>query len=169
MGAVIDVAGIRFPQAAFVVADLDRAVHDFDRAVGPGEWTVFELDDTAFSRRVYRGAEGGFTVRHAMSWRGDVQYELCQPLAGSSVWQEQLDSGRVGLHHVGAYVDDLDTASGTLRHLGWSMVQAGQGFGADGDGEFRYFEHEHAPFLTELVSAPRRRRPSTSITTGQAP
>ncbi len=158
----MNIAGIRFVQSAFVVADLESAARALDRAVGRGEWTVYHLDDAAFAERVHRGETSAYTLRHAISWRDDEQYELCQPLGGPSVWQEQLDAGRTGLHHVGAYVTDLDGATERLERHGWLLVQVGRGFGATGDGEFRYFEHEAVPFLAELISPPSRRRPAAA-------
>lgn len=158
------IAGIVFQQTAVVRADLVSGVMAIDRAAGSGEWVAYELLDEVFAERWFRGAPGSFEVRHALSWRGNDQWEVCEPVRGPSVWRECLDYGATGIHHVGAFVqDDLDAASAKLEAQGWKLVQQASGFGRDGDGEFRYFEHQAFPVLAELITPPARRRPELPL------
>jgi hypothetical protein len=157
------IAGIEFRQTAFVTLELSQGVSALDGAAGVGDWAAYELPGEAFAERWYRGTVGTFEVRHALSWRGDDQWEVCEAGREPSVWREFAQAQATRVHHVGAYVDDLDAAAASLVAQGWTLVQQASGFGLDGDGEFRYFEHASFPLLAELIDPPARRRPTVPV------
>ena len=97
---------------------------------------------------------------HAAGTRGgSPQVELLQALEGPSIYHEWLDSGRVGLHHVGVLVETLDAATESMRRAGYDVLQSGRGYGLDGDGGYAYFDTERDfEVIVEAIEVPKRRR-----------
>lgn len=155
-------AALPVQQVAVVVTDLDAAVAHWAGERGVGPWRVWTLGPPRLQDCTLRGEAVEFSLRHALAWCGDVQFELVQPLSGPSIFAEHLERHGSGVvHHVGAYVGDLDEhAAAVADHVrrGWTLLQSARGFGIDGDGAFAYLDPPggHGP-VTELISAPERR------------
>uniref|UniRef100_UPI000CE5586C VOC family protein n=1 Tax=Arthrobacter sp. B0490 TaxID=2058891 RepID=UPI000CE5586C len=114
------------------------------------------------------GEPGRFAMDLAMSGSGP-QIELIQPLAGPSIYHEFLDSGRVGLHHLGVFVDDLDQAIAIMAEAGYIVTQTARGYGQNGDGGFAYFDTERdLHVVIEAIEIPSQRRPGTIRRTGES-
>jgi hypothetical protein len=105
----------------------------------------------------YGGREVEFSLRHALAWQGEMQFELVQPLAGPSIFAEHLEAHGEGLHHVGKYVLDHPAAVAQALAAGFVELQSAHGFGAEGDGAFAYFSSPELPLIVELIAAPRVR------------
>jgi hypothetical protein len=105
----------------------------------------------------YHGDAVRFSLRHALAWQGEVQFELVEPLAGPSIFRDHLDAHGEGLHHVGKYVTDHASAVGEAIASGFTPVQSARGFGAEGDGAFAYLMPPGVPMIIELISPPRVR------------
>jgi methylmalonyl-CoA/ethylmalonyl-CoA epimerase len=89
------------------------------------------------------------------------QLELIQPLQGPSIYHEWLEERGFGVHHIGFHVPRLEPIAATLAADGFPSVQAGSGYGVDGDGAFAYFDLVEALGLyLEIIETPARRRPS---------
>jgi methylmalonyl-CoA/ethylmalonyl-CoA epimerase len=144
-------------QIALVVRDLDEAVARWADELGIAPWTAYRLEPPRLTDMRYHGEAVQFSIRHAFAWQGDVQFELVQPLAGPSIFQDQLDAGGEGLHHVGRYVADHAAAVAEAIAAGFTPLQSARGFGAEGDGAFAYFRPPGVPMIVELISAPRVR------------
>jgi catechol 2,3-dioxygenase-like lactoylglutathione lyase family enzyme len=86
-----------------------------------------------------------------------MQFELVQPLAGPSIFQDHLTAHGEGLHHVGKYVPDHPAAVAQALAAGFVELQAARGFGAEGDGAFAYFKHPDVALIVELIAAPKVR------------
>jgi catechol 2,3-dioxygenase-like lactoylglutathione lyase family enzyme len=126
-------------QVAFVVPDLDAAVARWVR-LGIGPWNIWTFDDRRMTRAVYHGEPSAFAARAALCSIGPLTYELIESLRGPNIYEDFLDRRGPGVHHLGYYVDDIDGAIAAMDVKGYRMVQAGWGFGADGDGAFAYFD-----------------------------
>ena len=50
---------------------------------------------------LYHGKEVEFSIRHALAWQGEMQFELVEPLAGPASSPTTLPSHSEGLHHIG--------------------------------------------------------------------
>jgi catechol 2,3-dioxygenase-like lactoylglutathione lyase family enzyme len=144
-------------QCALVVRDLDEAVARFAAELGIGPWTAYKLEPPLLKGMRKDGADVEFSLRHALAWQGEMQFELVQPLAGPSIFAEHLERHGEGLHHVGKYVADHPGAVAAALAAGFVELQAAHGFGAEGDGAFAYFRHPALPLIVELISAPRVR------------
>jgi len=144
-------------QCALVVVDLDEAVRRWSERLGIGPWTGYRLEPPRLKETIYRGEEMEFSLRHALAWQGELQFELVQPLAGPSIFADHLDKHGEGLHHVGKYVADHAAAVAEALAAGFRPLQSARGFGALGDGAFAYFQCPGVAMILELIEAPRVR------------
>jgi methylmalonyl-CoA/ethylmalonyl-CoA epimerase len=146
-----------FKQTALVVEDLDDAVRRWSGELGIGPWTGYRLEPPLLKEMVYHGAPGSFSVRHALAWQGEAQFELVQPLQGRSIWADHLDEHGPGMHHIGKYVTDHPAAVREALEAGFEPLQSARGFGVEGDGAFAYFRPPGLAVIVELIEAPRVR------------
>jgi methylmalonyl-CoA/ethylmalonyl-CoA epimerase len=149
--------GPPFKQCALVVDDLDQAVRRWSGELGIGPWTAYRLEPPRLQEMVYHGAAVSFSVRHALAWQGDVQFELVQPLQGPSIWADHLAEHGPGMHHIGKYVTDHRAAVAEAIDAGFEPLQSARGFGVEGDGAFAYFRPPGVEVVIELIEAPRVR------------
>lgn len=149
-----------FKQIALVVEDLEASVHAYWDQLGIGPWNVYTLAPPRLKDCFYRGREVDFSLRHALGWSGDVQFELVQPLEGPSIFAEHLEEHGEGLHHIGVYVPDHARAVAQIEAEGFRPIQGARGFGETGDGAFAYFETDHPlAAIVEVIEAPSVRMP----------
>jgi hypothetical protein len=146
-----------FKQIAMVVENLDDAVRRWSELFGIGPWTAYRLEPPLLKEMRYRGAEVEFSLRHALAWQGEVQFELVQPLEGPSIFADHLAQHGEGLHHIGKYVADHPAAVSEAIASGFVPLQSARGFGAEGDGAFAYFQAPGVATIIELIAAPRTR------------
>jgi hypothetical protein len=146
-----------FKQVAVVVEDLDEAVRRWAGLLGIGPWTAYRLEPPRLKEMRYHGEEVEFSLRHALAWQGELQFELVQPLAGPSIFADHLADHGEGLHHVGKYVVDHPGAVSEALGAGFAPLQSAKGFGAEGDGAFAYFQAPGVAMIIELISAPKVR------------
>lgn len=144
-------------QCAIVVRDLDEAVVRWTELLGIGPWTAYRLAPPRLRDMRYHGEEATFSLRHALAWQGEMQFELVQPLSGPSIFRDHLDAHGEGLHHVGKYVADHAAAVAQALAAGFTPLQSACGFGAEGDGAFAYFQPPGVAMIVELIEAPRVR------------
>ncbi len=144
-------------QCAVVVRDLDEAVRRWSAQLRIGPWTAYHLAPPRLQGMRYQGEEVEFSLRHALAWQGELQFELVQPLEGPSIFADHLQAHGEGLHHVGRYVADHPAAVAEALASGFVELQSARGFGAEGDGAFAYFRHPDIALIVELISAPRVR------------
>jgi catechol 2,3-dioxygenase-like lactoylglutathione lyase family enzyme len=146
-----------FKQCALVVEDLDEAVRRWHDELGIGPWTGFRLEPPRLKDMVYHGERVQFSLRHALAWQGEMQFELVQPLDGPSIHADHLAAHGPGMHHIGKYVPDHPAAVAAALAAGFEPLQSARGFGAEGDGAFAYFQPPGLAVVVELIEAPRVR------------
>ena len=115
-----------------------RSLIGSDFGIGP--WNIWNFDAERLPQRMYQGRVGTFEAVVALCSIGPLTYELIEPVAGPSIWDEFLRDRGPGMHHFGYYVDDIDGAITAMEAKGYPVVQSGAGFGVDGDGAFAYFD-----------------------------
>jgi hypothetical protein len=146
-----------FKQCAVVVEDLDEAVRRWHEQLGIGPWTAYRLEPPILKEMRYHGEEVEFSLRHALAWQGEMQFELVQPLGGPSIFADHLSGHGEGMHHVGKYVADHPSAVEEAMTAGFVPLQSARGFGVEGDGAFAYFQAPGVSMIIELIEAPRIR------------
>lgn len=155
-----DVVGaINVDQIGYLVPDLEEAIAEWERLLGPRSWNTWTYSTRSVPHLAFRGQEGSFEIRIALSGESP-QIELIEPVRGPSIYHEWIERRGYGPHHIGVFVRDLATVSAELQQIGITPVQAGAGYGVDGDGGFAYFEiGDDADTVFELIEPPAHRRP----------
>lgn len=119
-------------QIGVICADIDKATaamkHLFD-------WEP----DVTFERNFpwyYRGSDTPEEEMKAKICmyrnRYPVEIEFIQPKGGRSAWQDYLDMGQFGLHHIRFNVDDFEGAFNALQEKGLKVWATGPGTGPEG-------------------------------------
>jgi catechol 2,3-dioxygenase-like lactoylglutathione lyase family enzyme len=121
-------------QNGYIVRDLDHAIGRWINA-GIGPWfTLRESEQSMY----FRGERSDPVLSIAWSNSGDLQIELIQPHGDRpSVYQEFLDAGHEGIHHVAFWAPDFDDVMARAGEAGWTVVQSGDGGGAS---QFAYLD-----------------------------
>jgi hypothetical protein len=148
-------------QIAFVVADLERAAREFDARLSAGPWRGWIFGPQGEGRE-YRGRPADWTLRLALNNRSP-QYELIEPLAGSSIHAEWLADRGEGFHHVAYAVSSLAQTTGEMEAAGHPPIAHIHSFGAAGDGAATYFDTADVlGFLVEAVEPPLTMPPTAA-------
>jgi Glyoxalase/Bleomycin resistance protein/Dioxygenase superfamily len=143
-------------QIAVVVRDLDVALRRYSAVLGGGPWRCYAFSAAIHAWCEYRGEPTRFSVRLALN-DATPQLELIEPLTGPSIHEDWLRDRGEGLHHVGIVVDSLEAATSWMQAAGYDVLQAGAGFGANGDGAYAYFDTQRdLGLIVEAVDPPSR-------------
>jgi catechol 2,3-dioxygenase-like lactoylglutathione lyase family enzyme len=146
-------AGRPIFQIAFVVADLEQGLERYSSVFGLERWRCYRFGASRHTSCEYRGGPTDFTARLALS-DGLPQFELVEPGTGRSIHGDWLDERGQGFHHVGIVVDSVAEAVGQMARAGYPVIQAGSGFGAEGDGAYAYFDVHDLGLVVEAVEPP---------------
>ncbi|WP_330178718.1 VOC family protein [Nocardia sp. NBC_01503] len=143
-------------QIAWVVTDVARSEEFLGRMLGAQAWT--RMPDVHFGPETctYRGAPADFTAHISLSYNGDTQYELIQPVRGASIYTEFLERGGPGLHHVCVEPPDFDAALKDAAAQGIDVVQQGN---MGGQMRFAYLDGAAAgvPYIELAEVGPNMR------------
>lgn len=118
LGKVIEIAMV-VPDYRVTLAELSKA--------GIGPWRIHTIDPSNTTDQTYRGKPASFSMKVCFAEMGDVVWEVIQPISGPSIFQEFLDRGGRGLHHV-AYSCreiDFDERIDGFRRRGFEFAQGG--------------------------------------------
>lgn len=87
-------------QIAWVTSDLDATESALTALLGAKKWV--RMPDVRFTPEscVYRGEPADFAANISLSYVGDMQLELIEPVRGDSIYAEFLRDNQAGLHHV---------------------------------------------------------------------
>ncbi|HMM76062.1 MAG TPA: VOC family protein [Gammaproteobacteria bacterium] len=108
-------------QLAYVVRDLDAALHYWTTELKAGPFFLFE--HCALLNQRFHGRPSNVDVSLAIGNSGDLQIELIQQHNDEpSVYKEFLDAGRVGVHHFGLMPVDYAAACAHYRELGYAAA-----------------------------------------------
>lgn len=87
-------------QIAWVTDDVEATEQLLSKQFGVGAWV--RMPNIEFGPQTCRlhGEPADFTAHISMTYSGDMQLELIQPVRGTSIYTEFLDRSGPGLHHV---------------------------------------------------------------------
>ena len=111
-------------QVGIVVKDLQKAMESYWNILGIGPWRVYNWDAPLVYDRKYHGKSSRAREKIADTMVGSVQFELCQPIEGNSIYQDFLMEHREGLHHLQFPVDDVDKTIEILGKQGFPTIQS---------------------------------------------
>jgi len=112
-------------QTAWVTEKIDVTETFFTEHFGVRNWT--RLRDIPFGPDscTYRGKPADFSAHISLSYLGDMQLELIQPIWGANIYTDFLDTRGQGLHHICFEPDDYDAALDNAAAAGLEVVQRG--------------------------------------------
>lgn len=146
-------------QIAWVTPDLDATEMALTGLLGVRKWV--RIPDVHFAPEAcsYRGKPADFVASISLSYLGDMQLELIQPVRGENIYSDFLRESGAGLHHIcveAASPEDFDAALAEAAGQGAPVVQ--QGVMAGGI-QFAYVSAPQAgvPFLEIAYIAPEMR------------
>lgn len=140
-------------QVALVTDDLFGSLDQLVQA-GIGPWQIYEITPEN-TEMTYMGKPASHTMRIAYTWHGAMMWEVIEPTGGKSIYQDFLDSGSKGFHHVTVDCNGIpfEERRAELISRGFEEVQGGVGF--NGRVPYGYFHSGQAdsPVL-EIVAFP---------------
>lgn len=151
-------------QVAIIVQDLERAVENYWRLFGIGDWHFYTYGKPLVKRMTYQGQPSDYKMRVALSYLGPMRIELIEMVEGDTVYADFVEEHGYGVHHFGVLVEDMDAAISEAEAAGLVMTQDGAGFGRDGDGHYAYLNTEDKIGVTiELIERPEGRMPPETV------
>lgn len=117
-------------QICILVDDLDTAMKNYWENFGIGPWDVRHFTpDTVRDFYVRKQpVQEDFDFICAVTWEGDMEYELIQPLKGPNIYWEHLEKFGSGLHHFKVVIPDDDELAAYVKELeekGLEVTQTG--------------------------------------------
>lgn len=149
-------------QLAHVVYNIDKTMKYYWENYGWGPWDVYVLASPLLRDSMFRGQSSDHTYLAAVTWRGNCQFELIQPVTGRSIYDEYLERKGEGLHHLKLYYPDCQKALKQFKEKGIEVIQSGK---IDKD-EFYYLDTEDSlGYVIEIgnngeIREPERRYPA---------
>jgi catechol 2,3-dioxygenase-like lactoylglutathione lyase family enzyme len=125
-------------QVGLIVSDIEAMAHKYCEIFGVEMPPIMETLGYEVSKTTYKGQPSNATAKLAFFNMGQVQIELIEPDAESSVWRDHLNEHGEGVHHIAFMVKDTD---GTVKHLekhGIGVLQ--QGLYSDASGMYTYMD-----------------------------
>lgn len=142
-------------QIGMIVKDMNRAIEYYEKTVGLRPFIRSDRDiQIDFQFIEYRGKKVDSKWIMAFTSFAPLELELIQPLSGPTIYNEFLQSGGEGLHHLGFDVKDLEARIERYRSMGIDIIQQGR----TKTGGFAYLDTvKIAGTVFELIQRPARR------------
>jgi hypothetical protein len=144
----IDFGQLKVNQLGFVFKDIDKQAKLMEELFGLSKFMITPVAEipTEYKRKKTR-TKG----RIGFSQLGDTQVELIEWREGECTYKDFLEAGREGLHHIGIYVDDVDSYVEEFKNKGIDVLFSG----AIGEGKFAYMDTEKTfGFIVEFIQRP---------------
>ena len=118
-----------YRQVALVVRDVHATIDQWYRILGIGPWDVRHItQETVRDFKVDgKPVTDPFDFICAVTWVGDVELELVQPIEGPNIYWEHLQKYGEGLHHIKDVMPDEDIPGfiADLESKGIKVTQTG--------------------------------------------
>ncbi|MBA2346659.1 MAG: VOC family protein [Solirubrobacterales bacterium] len=130
-------------QVSVVTDDLYRGIDQLV-PLGIGPFAVFRVTPENCTEMRYDGKPAEYSMTLAFTTTNNMMWEVVQPHFGPNIYQDFLDAGHFGLHHVGADIGDIpyEERIAGLVERGYTEIQGGVAF--NGDVPFAYFHNGSA-------------------------
>ena len=90
----------RVAQVCTVVDDFDATVGRLVDRLGVGPFRCWHFRAPTLYRTTLRGRPATWTMKLAITWLGDVQWEVIQPVDGATLYREHLERRGRGVQHL---------------------------------------------------------------------
>jgi hypothetical protein len=116
-------------QVAWVTRDLEKSMKAWVENLKVGPWRVYTFtDETVKGLKVGgRPVAEPFKFLIGISWIGDMEVELIQPVYGPTIYQRFIDEKGEGLHHIKERIatEDMDAVVRDYADRGIGVTQTG--------------------------------------------
>ncbi|MEZ0365135.1 VOC family protein [Mycobacterium sp. pUA109] len=115
-------------QIAWVTRDLDATETALTGLLGVKKWVRMPEVHFGPDTCSYRGKPADFVASISLSYLGDMQLELIQPVRGENIYSDVLRASGPGLHHICVEADSPEgfaAAVATAGDDGATVVQQG--------------------------------------------
>ena len=143
-------------QIAWVTRDLGKSMKAWVENLKMGPWTVltFTNQSLKYLKVDDKTVTEPFKFLIGISWIGDLQLELIEPVYGPTIYEAFIQKHGEGLHHIKERIED-DAMAGVVqgyRDQGIGVTQTGQ-FETD----FHYYlnTEPRLDFIYELGNCPK--------------
>lgn len=141
-------------QVGILVHDIEKTGQEYASFFGVDVPSVIHSGLPERVKAEYNGRSCDATCRMMFFNLGDMQLELIEPDAQSSVWRDDLDARGEGLHHIAFQVKDSKQKAQELANAGFPLRMMGD-YG-DNSGCFHYIDTRDALKITiELLESYR--------------
>lgn len=142
-------------QIAFITRDLERSMRSWVENLGIGPWTVLTFTEQTMNYLKVTDTEvtEPFEFLIAISWVGDMQLEIIQPVHGPTIYADHLARKGEGLHHIKEQIPDdrIDAVLADYRSKEIGVLQTGQ---FDSDVHYYLGTEPKLDFIYELGNCP---------------
>ncbi|BBU22801.1 VOC family protein [Mycobacterium xenopi] len=115
-------------QIAWVTADLDATEKALTSVLGVRKWVRLPEVHFASDSCRYRGRPADFVANISLSYLGDMQLELLEPVRGPNIYSDFLRDCGPGLHHIcveAETVEQFDAMVSAACEHGATVAQEG--------------------------------------------
>lgn len=139
-------------QICILVEDLDEAMQEYWDKFGIGPWDVRHFTPQTVRDFYVRGEKitEGFEFICAVTWEGNVEYELIQPVEGPNIYWEHLEKYGSGLHHFKIVIPDDEELKGYVQELEEKGLKVTQTGWIDHDVHYYIDSYEELGLTVEL-------------------
>ena len=156
----------RIHQIAWLTRDLEKSMKAWVDNLKVGPWTVLTFTEKTLEYMNVGGERvtEPFKFLVAISWIGEIQVELIQPVYGPMIYEAFIQKHGVGLHHIKEFVsqDNIGDLLKEYREKGIGVIQEAQ-FKED----FAYYlgTESNLDFMLELGNCPLLNLPAEEYPT----
>lgn len=139
-------------QICILVDDLDTAMKDYWEKFGIGPWDVRHFTPETVRDFYVRGerVQEDFDFICAVTWEGDMELELIQPIKGPNIYWEHLERFGSGLHHFKIVIPDDDELKAYVQGLEEKGLKVTQTGWIDNDVHYYVDSYEELGLTVEL-------------------
>lgn len=151
----------KLSQVALVVNDVRASVRNYWEQLGVGSWKIWDLGPQSMTEMTLRGKPARYSFRVAVTYVGDVEFELVQPMEGESIFKEFLNEHGEGLHHLKYTPQNPEDVLKDFRMKGGLILQSAR----LAEGAFYYLDTKsELGFIMELSTGRAlRNRPPDEV------
>ncbi|MEM3356229.1 MAG: VOC family protein [Candidatus Bathyarchaeia archaeon] len=159
-------AKFELDHVAVVVKHLDKFVEKYWNILGVGPWNIFFLVPPAHKETYVKGKKVEYSLKVGIARLGNLSYELIEPLEGSNVLTDFLETKGEGLHHVAWRCDSLEDVKRYLeafKKIDVEILQCGRFH----DSCYYYFDTERLlGTVCEILYEPSSIKPNEVYPSG---
>lgn len=139
-------------QICILVEDVKKAMEHYWNEFGIGPWDIRHFTpETARDLYVYgEPVEEGFDFICAVTWEGDIEYELIQPVKGKNIYWDFLEKYGSGLHHFKIVIPDDEELKAYVKELEAKGLKVMQTAWIDNDVHYYLDSYDKLGLIVEL-------------------